>query len=416
MAASLDDFLKKYSTPTVDPNDQTNDYLKNQIANAPDRQALAQQNQQKMEDLQGQNQGNDLVSGILKNANLLGSVGGRVAQTDTSTLDKQNADRYNQIKQLYGEQAAMRDQSEKERMQAIKDHMEQQKLGQQQGFEANKFAAGQGAEDQRQKANLDWKATHDINMQKMIADREDQRQQNAANRDDLAASRKAQDYETRLAHELNFGPTRGGQDYQKQKQIMSSADRVKALTAQGESQPGGLDNRQIHEVAIAAANLVSGGTGAAQATVESLVPHSYSGSAAGIEEWLSGNPKGAEQQEFVKRMAETADREKHLATEKVRSYNANTLQSAQDFLPQEKYDKFKNKYVGNDAQFDENGNYIPKPYNPVAPPSLNPNKGSGMAIGAPAAPPLPKVGVVEDGHQFLGGDPSDPKSWKAVGP
>lgn len=54
---------------------------------------------------------------------------------------------------------------------------------------------------------------------------------------------------------------------------------------------------------------------------------------------------------------------------------------------------------------------------------VNALKGTGYNIGnikAPAkrekapAPKLPKVGQVEDGHRFLGGDPSNAKSWEKV--
>jgi hypothetical protein len=42
----------------------------------------------------------------------------------------------------------------------------------------------------------------------------------------------------------------------------------------------------------------------------------------------------------------------------------------------------------------------------------------GAANGSPAptaaTPKAPKVGTVEDGYMFLGGDPADPKNWKKV--
>jgi len=44
---------------------------------------------------------------------------------------------------------------------------------------------------------------------------------------------------------------------------------------------------------------------------------------------------------------------------------------------------------------------------------------TGNRQGTPAATPnapfgIPKVGTIEDGHEFLGGNPADPKNWKAV--
>lgn len=40
-------------------------------------------------------------------------------------------------------------------------------------------------------------------------------------------------------------------------------------------------------------------------------------------------------------------------------------------------------------------------------------RGGSQAVPSPAAS-MPKAGTVEDGYMFLGGDPADPKSWKAV--
>ena len=32
-----------------------------------------------------------------------------------------------------------------------------------------------------------------------------------------------------------------------------------------------------------------------------------------------------------------------------------------------------------------------------------------------ALPPIPEVGLIEDGYRFVGSDPADPASWKEVG-
>lgn len=40
--------------------------------------------------------------------------------------------------------------------------------------------------------------------------------------------------------------------------------------------------------------------------------------------------------------------------------------------------------------------------------------GIPVAGGAPAAQPAPKVGAIEDGHRFKGGDPANPSNWEKV--
>lgn len=44
-----------------------------------------------------------------------------------------------------------------------------------------------------------------------------------------------------------------------------------------------------------------------------------------------------------------------------------------------------------------------------------PRSGIGAALGGGGAPPGPKPGHVEDGHEFIGGDPANPQSWRPVG-
>ncbi len=168
--------------------------------------------------------------------------------------------------------------------------------------------------------------------------------------------------------ELDSGKASSRSDFGKQQSTISNADRVLALGAQGDSQDGGLTTRQIHELAISSAALVSGGnTGSAQGTINALVPHSYAGSAAGIEEWLLNEPKGANQQAFVKQMLETADREKQLASEKVKGYKAQVLSGYKDLekTDPERYGQMVSMHFGDNPQFDKNGAYVPKPYAPT---------------------------------------------------
>lgn len=47
-------------------------------------------------------------------------------------------------------------------------------------------------------------------------------------------------------------------------------------------------------------------------------------------------------------------------------------------------------------------------------PKQMPESGTAQAAPAPAPTPAPSVGTIEDGHEFLGGDPGNPASWRPV--
>lgn len=105
---------------------------------------------------------------------------------------------------------------------------------------------------------------------------------------------------------------------------INAAEAAEQLIAQGQTQKGGLDSRQMEELAQSTARLL-GGSAAASARIEALVPKTWYGSAQSLKEWLTNNPTGQGQEEFVKRMAETVTREKALAVNQMRQFQVEGL-------------------------------------------------------------------------------------------
>lgn len=88
---------------------------------------------------------------------------------------------------------------------------------------------------------------------------------------------------------------------------------------------GNLDSRQIEELSLGLANMLSGSSGAARGQVEALVPHTWTGKMANVQEWLTSDPKGAGQQEFVKRMMHTVQREKETSQQQLNAIREQRL-------------------------------------------------------------------------------------------
>jgi hypothetical protein len=85
-----------------------------------------------------------------------------------------------------------------------------------------------------------------------------------------------------------------------------------------------LDTRQINEIARSLDSLLAGGAATVSGT-EHLVPKSALASGSKLMEWISSNPQGAQQGEFVKRMLETVGREKELAQKQLQDYSKKKL-------------------------------------------------------------------------------------------
>lgn len=182
--------------------------------------------------------------------------------------------------------------------------------------------------------------------------------------DDPAAKNKLDERFSKFGADLTSGLASSRSDLGVQQGIVSKADRLLALAEQAKTQKGGLDKRQVEELAIASANLVGGATGGAESTIKALVPQTYTSNAAGLAEWLGNAPKGTDQQAFVDRMAESAQREKFLATEKIKSTKSEVLSSYADLKNKDadRWNQALAVHFGDNPQFDKNGRYVMQTY------------------------------------------------------
>lgn len=150
-------------------------------------------------------------------------------------------------------------------------------------------------------------------------------EENSIKRAQMVGDRDNKDAESLDKH-LSLGWTaRSGQAGVVQGKIVS-AEAAQALLEQAKTQPGGLDSRQIEELAQNTGKLLGGGT-AASARVDALVPHTLMGKAQTLQEFLTNNPTGANQQAFVARMADTIAREKDLANNQKMQFQIEGLPS-----------------------------------------------------------------------------------------
>lgn len=374
----------------------------------PDREALYAQLKAKLsgvdplaadrKEIGDEERKNLFLASLNQSANQMGAVGGRTVK-DTALaplaagLAQSNAAGLKDRADVLGDQDKVRSYllSKLDRKDEMKDQMDaraqerQDSLQNQQKLAENEHAFKRDMFQREQTAKADFEKNKVQNDDKAFVD---------------------------LATKMNPGLAGSRSDFGKQQSMVSAADRVLTLGQQVVSQPGGADKRQIHELAIASANLVSGGgSGAAQSTIEALVPHSYGATAAGIEEWLTGNPTGTEQQQFVKRMLETADREKAMAVDKVKGIQSAIL-AASSHLKNKDPDRFNSiqqRYFGPDAKFDPYGNYVSNA--PAPGPHAGPEPGTAMA-----APAFPRTVINKStGHQATVSSPEELKEAQTAG-
>lgn len=98
---------------------------------------------------------------------------------------------------------------------------------------------------------------------------------------------------------------------------IQGAQAADALIDQAKHQKGGLDNRQMHELAGSVNKLI--GNSNAVSNIESLIPSTASMAFAKAKEYVGLGPQGSGTDEFTDRLAETVMREKEVAQQQIRN-------------------------------------------------------------------------------------------------
>lgn len=146
----------------------------------------------------------------------------------------------------------------------------------------------------------------------------------------------------------------------KSQAMVNAADRVDALFAQYPDY--NVPSIQTNELSGALAGLIGGGSAQSQHQIDTLTPSTMRGDANKIASWITGNPRGLEQQKFMKAMHETALRERSTAQNQV---NLAKMQRVSKWtkLKQASPDDYEAMLLGaqlNPDDFDNRGLYIGK--------------------------------------------------------
>lgn len=140
------------------------------------------------------------------------------------------------------------------------------------------------------------------------------REEFALRREELGKSKADKEF-VQLYDSLDPTKGRAGQ-FGEQYKIVAQADRLGGLI--DKSKYGmNLTGPEMEELALGTARLLAGAGGTSRSQIEALVPSSARGKVSDMIGWITNNPTGRQQQEFVKRTKGLLDREKALAQDKL---------------------------------------------------------------------------------------------------
>lgn len=139
------------------------------------------------------------------------------------------------------------------------------------------------------------------------------------------------DRAVKFEESLDPNKQRAGNLADVQKRI-NAAERLEGLVTKSAAGYN-LDQRETEEFAIGVANLLSTGNQTSRSQVQALVPHTAQGSVQKTIEWLTNEPRGVNQQKFVKRMLATTQREKAIGVQQRKDAQMQRISAYED-LPE----------------------------------------------------------------------------------
>jgi hypothetical protein len=123
----------------------------------------------------------------------------------------------------------------------------------------------------------------------------------------LAAQRAGNKSIQQLADDLSG---KGDFNHRDNVKRLNAAERALTLALDPEGATRNLSSIQMEELALVVGSVIATGNVVARQTIQNLTPHSITGEMNKVLQWLTNKPQGAEQQEFVKLLTDTAHRER----------------------------------------------------------------------------------------------------------
>lgn len=166
-----------------------------------------------------------------------------------------------------------------------------------------------------------------VNLARVMASREMMQQQRADTHKEKQTKETNERF-SKLTGKLTAETSSSRSAFGKSANVIRSAEAIERL-ADNFTDRNNLSLREITEVARNLDSMLSSGQ-ATIAGMKKLIPETSLGSASKILEWLTNQPKGAQQGAFVNRMLDTVKREKELAADQVRRTQGKVLSGYTD--------------------------------------------------------------------------------------